>query len=89
VIPKLKAAWNSLPPFWKGAIVFSVTAATGVLRHAIQNPNPCFTLVCLKGYAIAAAHTGGVALIAYVMDSPFAKQLLPPTQNSNGPTPQV
>jgi len=84
MLTKLKAFWASVPPFWKGGIVFSLTAATGVIRHALQNPNACMTASCWKGYVLAAGHTGGLALIAYLMDSPLARQLLPP---SNPPTP--
>jgi hypothetical protein len=89
MITKLKARWASLPPFAKIVIVLFVSSASGVIRHVFQNPNACMSATCWKGYLVSAVHAGGLAVFVYVMDSPFAKQFLPPTQNSNGPTPQV
>jgi len=75
---KALAWWNSLPPFVKGAIVVSVGSATGVIRHVLQNPNACMTEVCWKGYLVSAMHAGGVTLVAYIMQSPFANTPPPP-----------
>ena len=78
MIQKIKAAWNSLPPLAKIVIVIFVSSATGVIRHAFQNPNACMTATCWKGYLVSAGHARGLAVFAYLMDSPFVKQLLPP-----------
>ncbi len=78
MIAKIKAAWNSLPPLAKIVIVLFVSSATGVIRHALQQPNACMSASCWKGYLFSAVHAGGIAVFAYLMDSPFVKQLLPP-----------
>ena len=86
-IAKLKAFWASMPPFVKIAVVIFVSSATGVIRHALQQPHACMTESCWKGYLFSAAHAGGLAVFFYVMNSPFAKSLplvppVPPPQNS-------
>ena len=74
----LKARWASLPPLAKIVIVICVSSSTGVIHHAFQQPNACMSASCWKGYLLAAGHAGGLAVFAYLMDSPFVKQLLPP-----------
>ena len=76
MIAKLKTFWTSLPPWAKTAVVLFAGAASGVLHHAFNQP--CQSLACWKGYLFAAAHAGGITAAAYLMDSPYAKQLLPP-----------
>ena len=76
MVAKLKALWASVPPYAKTMIVLFVGSASGVLHHAIQNPNACMTYSCWKGYFFSALHAGGITVFAYLMDSPFAKQFI-------------
>jgi hypothetical protein len=77
MIQKIRNAWSSLPPAAKTVVVLFVGAATGVIRHVLQNPDACMTATCWKGYVASAVHAGGLAIFAYLMDSPLAKT---PTQ---------
>jgi hypothetical protein len=73
---KLLAYWNSLPTSTKTIIVIFAGAATGVLRHALQNPDACMTEACWKGYIFSALHAGGLAVGAYLMQSPLSRDIV-------------
>ena len=83
--------WNSLPfvvrTTLKTAGVFFVGAASGVIRHAFQNPGACWTGHCLVGYTVSAIHAGAIAGGAYLLHSPLEEELV--DQGTNQQLPQA
>jgi hypothetical protein len=85
---KIKLWWNSLP-LWakitlKSCAVAFIGGASGVVRHSFVASHGCLTEHCILEYLWSGVHVGGVAVGAYLMNSPFAKKIeaqLPPVQN--------
>jgi hypothetical protein len=79
LIAAIAAKWNSLPSWAKTTVKTSAVlfggAATGVIRHALQNPNACLSEHCLVGYVVSAVHAGGIAVGAYLMKSPLRQEV--------------
>ncbi len=84
MFPKLASYWHSLPASVKTIVVIFLGASTGVLKHALEAPNVCVTVVCLKGYAISAGHAGFIAVLAYLMPSPLNRPQ-PPAAPAEAP----
>jgi len=84
LIAAILAKWNSLPKAVRttlktGAVTFA-GVASGVIRHAYQNPGFCWTEHCLWGYTVSAVHAGGIALGAYLLHSPLEEEIVDPQQ---------
>lgn len=73
MLVKVKALWNSLPHPAQAAIMLFGGAAVAVLKHKFADSNGCLTESCLKGYVIAAAHGGIMAVIALYIPANFGK----------------
>jgi hypothetical protein len=75
MIRKLQAWWNSLPHLWQAGILCFAGAAWGVLKHNLFDAQQaCLTGVCLKSYAVAAAHAGILAVVALYIPSSLGKK---------------
>lgn len=72
---KLLAYWNSLPAWLKTLIVSVLGASSGVIRHLYVADHGCLTEHCILEYFYAGLHTGGVAVVAYFLQSPLGKQV--------------
>ncbi len=85
------ALWASLPlwakPVLKTAGMAFLGAASGVLHHAWQNRAGCQTAHCWLGYFVAAFHAGALAVGAYLMKSPLAKDALAQLNQVQAQTP--
>lgn len=74
---KLSMFWASLPHAVRTGIVLFLGAAGGVLKHAISQPNACFTGPCLHGYIVSAASAGLTAVVALYIPSPLPRKPWP------------
>jgi hypothetical protein len=73
MLTKIQTWWNSLPhPLQAGIMLFG-GAATGVIRHVLENPNACMTAACWQGYVVSAAHAGVLAVIALYIPANLGK----------------
>lgn len=70
------AFWRSLPSWLQHCLVIFGGIASGVIKHQLVDSHDCLTGACVKGYVIAGAHAGAIAVIAYLVPSPL---------NSSGP----
>ena len=71
ILQSIKTFWYSLPKPVQTALMLFLGAATGVIRHALSNPNACMTASCWKGYLASAVHAGVLAVMAlYVRPGP-------------------
>ncbi|HEX3941373.1 MAG TPA: hypothetical protein VHX11_07825 [Acidobacteriaceae bacterium] len=83
---KLSQWWQRLPHPVRTLIVLFAGAASGVLKHALTQPNACMTGPCLKAYAISAVHAGVLAVLALYIPSPAGRSPWPgETEQSNVP----
>jgi hypothetical protein len=76
ILQKIRAYWNSLPPWAKGCIFIGASAASGAVKKYFDTPNACLSLHCLGQLALSALHVGGIAALGWVMDSPIGKTWL-------------
>jgi hypothetical protein len=91
LIAAIIAKWNSLPSPVRTTLkttgVIFAGAASGVIRHAFQNPGACWTGHCLVGYTVSALHAGAIAGGAYLLHSPLEQELV--DQGTNPQAPQT
>jgi hypothetical protein len=73
VIQKIVGYWKSLPHPVQAAIMLFAGAASGVIKHAIAQPNACFTSVCWHGYLASALHAGILAVVALYIPANLPK----------------
>ena len=73
MLEKLRNYWNSMPHLLQATIMLFGGAAIGVLKHQLFSPDACLTNVCLKGYAIDAAHAGLAAVVALYIPANLPK----------------
>ena len=76
MLAKIRAYWNSLPPWARGCLFIGAAAASGAIKKYFDTPNPCLSLHCVGQLGLSALHVGGVAAIGWLMDSPLGKTLL-------------
>jgi hypothetical protein len=73
MLQKVQAFWNSLPHPLQAVIMLFLGAATGVIRHILETPNACMTVICWHGYVVSAAHAGILAVIALYIPANLGK----------------